>query len=134
LEGVRCVVAVLFFSYFFLLAGFELCDVFSVSTVIKISIISALILVLKFFLFASFHFVLGVEGVDAIVVVEEGAVGAGGRGFLLDFVLLGRRVVARGWRFEKFEVFAGGLLGLFFIFGRVGGGLSATDLLREVGS
>lgn len=46
----------------------------SIATVIKVPIICTLILVLKFFLFASFHFILGVEVANSIIVVKDGSI------------------------------------------------------------
>jgi hypothetical protein len=46
----------------------------SIATVIKMPIICTLILVLIFFLFASFHFILGVEVANPIIIVQNGSV------------------------------------------------------------
>lgn len=88
LECVWCIIWLLFFTCFFLGTSIEWHDVFCIAAVIKISIISTLILVLIFFLFASFHFVLGVECIDAVIILNKGAIGAVWWCFLFDFVLL----------------------------------------------
>ena len=79
---------------------------FCIAAVIEISIISTLILVLIFFLFASFHFVLGVECIDAVIILYKGAIGTIGGCFLLDFVLLCLLVLPGCRRFDEFDVFA----------------------------
>ncbi len=107
---------------------------FSIATVIKMPIICTLILVLKFFLFASFDFVLGIEVTYTVIIVEKGSISRVGRGFLFEFELFRMGLLARGRGLEKFDVFGGGLLELFFIFGRVGCWLKPLQLLCRMGT
>lgn len=110
LECVWCIIWLLLFSCFFLSTSIEWHEVFYIVAVIEISIISTLVLVLIFFLFASFHFVLGVECIDAVIILYKGAIGTIGRCFLFDFVLLCLLVLSGCWRFDEFDVFTWWLL------------------------
>ena len=134
LEGIRCIIRLIFFTSFFLRTSFKLRNMFSIATVIKMPIICTLILVLKFFLFASFDFVLGIEVTYTVIIVEKGSISRVGRGFLFEFELFRMGLLARGRGLEKFDVFGGGLLELFFIFGRVGCWLKPLQLLCRMGT
>jgi hypothetical protein len=53
----------LLWSYIFVMN-----DTISISTRIEVTIISTFVLILTLFLFIGFHFVLGIEGIDSIII------------------------------------------------------------------
>lgn len=93
---------------------------FRILTITKIAVISALTLFLLLLLLAGFDLVLGIVGIDPIIVLYLRSIYTIRRSLLLYSRLLVVEVALRPDCFQKLQVFRRGLTWLFFGFGGSG--------------